>query len=226
MARSFTRAEIRARALFLAELDTATNFAPVSSPDRVGDLINTHMAVTWSEIVAAGPPDWASTTNSYAASSASTQALPASFMVETLVLVADGDQQRPLVQMEDFDRSRFRTPQSSYTLTLEYVPAAPTWTGTDSSGQTFDGIAGFEELICIRVARDLLVRGKRDVSTLMAMEAAERQRIGLRGRRKQGGPRYLRDVESADAYVYPITLGLSAYRIRGTNIELFEPMVV
>lgn len=224
MARSFTRAQIRTRSLFLAELDTATSFAPVTGTDNVGDLINTHMAVTWSEIVAAGPPDYASTTNAYAASSATSQALPSDFMQETLVYVHDGDQRRPLVVMEDFDRSRFRTPSQSYTISLEYVPTAPTWTGADSGAQTFDGIAGFEELICIRVARDLLIRGKRDASALMALEAAEKKRIADRGTRKQGGPRYLRDVECMD-WPYPWTTLLSAYRIRGSNIELFEPLV-
>lgn len=223
MARSFTRAQIRTRALFLAELDTATNYAPTAN---VNDLINAHVAMTWAEIVEAGPPaDYAASTNAYAASSAATQTLPADFMRETLVLLHDGTQRRPLVLMEDFARGRHQAPTSSYTITLEYVPTAPTWTGADSGSQTFDGIAGFEELICIRVARDLLIRGKRDVSALMALEAAERARIATRGHRKRGGPRYLRDVDAAYVSPYPTTVTVSSYRIRGENIELYEPLV-
>jgi hypothetical protein len=221
VARSFTRAEIRARALFHAELDTATNFAPTSN---VSDLINAHVAMVWSEIVDAGPPDWASSTEAYAASSAATQALPASFLQETLVLVTDGSQKRPLVPAEDFDRGRLQAPTQSYTLTLEYVPTAPTWTGADGAGQTFDGIAGFEELICLRVAIDLLDRGKRDSSALVRKAVAEEARIAKRGRRKRGGPRYLRDVETAQR-LGTSSVPLVAYRVCGANIELYESLV-
>lgn len=230
MARSFTRAQIRTRALFLAELDSATNFGPTAN---VNDLINTHLAVAWGEIVAAGPPDYVNLTQSYSNQTASSQTLPADFYQETLVLLHDGTRRVPLTLLEDFDRANYQAPTSSYSVTVEYVPSAPVWTGSDGASQVFDGVCGHEELICIRVARDLLLRAKRNISALMTLEAAEISRIAARGRIKRGGPRYLRDVESAAKYRSP-TQQITKFRIRGGGatagtisyaLELYEPLV-
>lgn len=230
MARSFTRAQIRTRALFLAELDTATNYAPTTN---VNDLINQHLAVTWAEIVAAGPPSYVNLSQTYSNQTASSQTLPADFYQETLVLLHDSTRRQPLTHLEDFERGLYQAPSSTYSVTVEYVPSAPVWTGSDGSSQVFDGVAGFEELICIRVARDLLLRGKRDISSLMALEAAEISRIASRGRVKRGGPRYLRDVEAARPSLSS-TQTITKYRIRGGGatagtiayaLELYEPLV-
>jgi hypothetical protein len=232
MARSFTRAQIRTRALFLAELDTATSFAPTTNVD---DLINTHVAVTWGEIVALGPPDYVNLSQSYSTQTASSQTLPAGFYQETLVLLHDGTQRIPLTLLEDFDRGHYQAPSSTYSVTVEYVPAAPVWTAgaADTSSMVFDGLCGFEELICIRVARDLLFRGKRDLSAVMALEAAETERIAKRGGMKRGGPRYLRDVEATSRRCWS-TQTITKYRIRGAgptagtfaySLELYEPLV-
>lgn len=232
MARSFTRAQLRTRALFLAELDSATNFGPTTN---VNDLINTHVAATWREIVNAGPPDYVRLSNTYSTQTASSQTLPSDFYQETLVLLHDGTRRIPLELLEDFERSFYQAPSTTYSLTVEYVPTAPVWTSADADASTmvFDGICGFEELVCIRVAIDLMLRRKHDISALTAREARELDSIKRLAKMKRGGPRYLRDVESPRRSL-TTSQTITKYRIRGTGasagtvpyvVELYEPQV-
>jgi hypothetical protein len=43
--------------------------------------------------------------------------------------------------------------------------------------------------------------------------------------RRSRGPRWILDVDARDARIFPSAVGIRGYRLRGANIELYEPVL-
>jgi hypothetical protein len=218
VARSATRGQIRTRAFQLANVINDPSF-PVTKGD---DLINLHTPAVYDELVIAGPPDaYSAETQVSVTAGTTTYALPVDFLSLTNVLVHEGDDyKRPIDPIGDRQRQHYRSPQSSATITIEYIPSCPTF---DNDADTFDGISGWEELISARVARDILVERQGDTSTVMAIIGASNARIrSSANQRQRVGPKYLPDVESD--ICWPYSVQIDAWRLRGDNIEFYTSL--
>jgi hypothetical protein len=87
-------------------------------------------------------------------------------------------------------------PQGTYTITLQYVPAA---TRLANPGDTFDGINGWEELVICDAGAKVLEKGEYDPMPLRSRVAALTQRVlALAGERDAGKPEKVTDVYVAE----------------------------
>lgn len=216
MSRNVSRSTLRARAMQLANIQNDPTF----STDEVNDLINQHMPAVYDMLVAAGPPDYyAADYDINISAGIIPYSIPDDFLSLVNVWVQETDEWlRPLDTFQDRARQTYRGPAMDCTVTLEYVPTCPVF---DEDTDTFDGVDGWEDLICARVARDILVKREGDASMAMNLMAdAERRLRGPATQRKRGGPKYLIDVEADTGWPYRIQL--DAYRLRGSNIEFYS----
>lgn len=225
MARSYTQAEMRDRSLFLADMVGATDFAILAN---VYDLINVHMAMVWGELVQAAPPDHYSSETTIV-TTGSAVALPADFLAAIMLFADEGSQRRrPVRQIDAIDRVYYKPADAGLTTYLEYAQTAPKW-ATDGSAvsQSFDGVLGFEELICARVARDLRIREMTMSPDLqLKIDELNAQVKTMARTRNRGQPRRITDADSFDLISYTYSSNVNAYRIRGSNIELYTSAVV
>lgn len=221
---------MHARARFHADLEGSG--AGVSDV-RVNELINTHLCTVWLELVNAGPSDYYSADQPYTTSTGIlSYPLPDNFLRATRVLrVQDSQRSFPITPIEGDLRGDYRPPQGQFQLTMEYIPTAPvidTSAGGDSTA--FDGVAGYEELICKLVARDMAAKeGSADVRDRLDAESRfllER----IRSTAKRTG--YSRDIVDREAeqrgdYWYSTGVNtIRAFRIRAGNIEFYDRRVV
>jgi hypothetical protein len=219
VARSVTRAVLRARAQQLANVENDPNVTAA----EINELINLHLTSVYDLLVGAGPADY------YAAETIITvvpgviaSGLPADFMQLVGVFAHETtDIRRPVDPMQERDRSSFKACSSAWSVTLEYIPACPTMT---LDADTFDGVDGWDELISAKVARDILAKREGDVSVVMAIMAQTEARIRTRASpRDRGGPKYIMDVECS-SNDWPRSVRVDAYRLRAGNLELFESL--
>lgn len=219
MARSFTLAQMRTRALQLADME---NDGHVSTSEA-NDAINAGVAYTWNELVRLDPSQYSSDATITTTSGTSSYALPSDFRscVALYNVEASDGSRRPIQLVNNYDRAYFKAPTAAYSLILEYA-ASPALLSNDSD--TFDGVCGFEEVVAAHAARRFLQKDEGDISVvqtilndwLMTMQ---------RDFRRSRGPRFLLDVDAVDARIYPTTVGIRGYRLRGANIEVYEPVL-
>lgn len=220
MARSWTLAQIRLRAKRAADMENSTF---VSDPEWQ-DIINAELCEVYDMLVQAGPPDYYSVTQGYTTVAGTlAYALPADFRSATVCYAKENvDQRRPLLEINDYRRAWYRPPQAAYNLELEYVPAPPTLV---SDSDTFDGVSGWEELIVAMSARDALMKEESDLTQIEGKIANLKGRIKTASSQRGAGPQYITDVDSANVWLYPSVVKVRAMRIRGDNIEFYEPSV-
>lgn len=219
------------RVATLLDLKTrARNLADVENDENISDalltsLANRHLCKVYDALIDASPPDYyaASATLSVNAGN-SLYALPVSFRSLLGVFVqrnATGGL-RTLRPMPAGSRSSYSNPTGGSTVTLEFIPTPPTLV---SDGDTFDGVSGFEELVALMMARDVMVKRQDDPSVLMSNIEEEKNRILIRSRhRDRSGPKritYLGD-ERANGVSFFGGAQLACYRLRGDTIEFFE----
>lgn len=70
----------------------------------------------------------------------------------------------------------FPTPTTATTVEMRYVPTAPILTADTA---TFDGVNGWERMICYRVAAEMLSIASKSPSTMMTLYQAEREKIEI-----------------------------------------------
>lgn len=84
------------------------------------------------------------------------------------------------------------TPASAVTATLQYIPAFADLTG-DSS--TFDGVNGWERLVTLRTAVEMLAIAKQSTAEIRSLYEAEKERVqGLADDRAAEHPAQIEDV--------------------------------
>lgn len=219
MSRTYTRGELRTRSLFLANaLTSATGFYTTANID---DLINVHSARVYDLLVEAGPPDYFSltasvTTNPFTVGSA-IRSLTGVFATES------NGRSRKLLPMPDAYLDRFVAAPAAITATVEYIPVLPIIaTGGGNDSTTFDGISGWEELICLRVARDILTRERQDVSNLQGQIIEYEANIKSSARKHDRSGSYpIAIVDFCARDWWPWTNQLAHYRLRGASVEFF-----
>ena len=223
MARTVTLLSLRTWSRQLANVEGDPNVTDA----ELTALANRHLTEVYDALVDAGPPDYyAATTTVTTVAGTSLYALPADFRTLLEVYAQQSSTQVRLVHpMRPGERGRYRTPTTSWSLTVDYVPAPPTLV---NDGDTFDGVSGWEELIANLMARDVMVKRESDPGAVMASIGALQARIQTRSRsRDRGHPKYTADLDAQSA-VQPretITLNrISAYRLRAGNLELFEAL--
>ncbi|HMY78469.1 MAG TPA: hypothetical protein PLT98_06945 [Thauera aminoaromatica] len=186
------------------------------------DLCNRHLTEVYDLLVASGPSDYYA--SDYALTTQSgviPYALPSDFRSLVNVYVTDGGRYLPLLPMRDMQRAGYEAPSGAYSVTLEYVPAPPTFT---ADGDTFDGVSGWEELISAMMARDALVKEESDPSAVMAIIDRLTARIRSASSYRSRGPKMCTNVldASTDYPAWSNGAPLHSYRLRGGNIELFR----
>lgn len=226
MSRTATLLELRTWARELSDTESDVNIDDA----ELTALANRHLCEVWDRLVDASPPDYyASTAASFTTSAGViTYGLPVGFRNLLEVNVHEStDERRPLVPMPAGARGRYKAPTAEWTVSYDYVPAPPKLV---ANGDTFDGISGFEELIANLMARDVMVKRESDPGVVMANIARLEARITSRARsRDKGQPKRIVDLDDM-SNVPPCgwsgSSRLAVYRLRGDNLELYEPLWV
>jgi hypothetical protein len=221
-----------ARTVTLSSLRTwARQLADVESDPNIGDaeltaLANRHLTEVYDALVNAGPPEYyASSTTVTTVAGTTLYALPADFRTLLDVYSHESDTDLRLIPpVGNWQRGRYVAPTGVWTCTVEYVPTA---SALVADGDTFDGVSGWEELIANMMARDVMVKREADPSIVINTIDRMQARISTRARsRDRGHPKYTTDAD-AQAIHFPwgSSTGsrIDAYRLRGDNIELYEP---
>lgn len=223
MARTVTLLELRTWARELSDTENDPN---ITDPELTA-LANRHLCEVYDVLVDAGPPEYYSESVTVAVSANSTgEPLEADFRNLLDVYVHDSSgsgRKRRLQPMPHGALGRYQPPSAAVTLTVEYVPAAPV---LEEDNDTFDGVSGWEELIANFMARDVLTKRKHDPSVVMANIGRLEQRIRSRARnRDKGSPKQITDLdEQQETHWWLITAKVQVYRLRGGNIEVYEPI--
>lgn len=210
----------------------ARRLANVESDPNIQDselttLANLHYPSVYDELVSSSPPDYFSATTTITTDIGTiVYPLLASFkdLLEVHVNESD-DVRRPLYPMPHGARGRFKAPTGAWTISVDYIPAAVVLA---DAGDTVDGISGYEELIAALMARDVMVKRNADPSPVFAViERANLRLKQMSKNRDKGHPKRTTDLD--DAVIDWPWIGasgsrLACYRLRGDNLELYEPL--
>lgn len=86
----------------------------------------------------------------------------------------------------------FPTPSVETAYELRYIPAS---TELTADAQTFDGVNGWDRMICYRVAAEMLMIGGKSAGTLLALYEKEREKIEILAHQSTASsPDRVRDV--------------------------------
>lgn len=223
MARAFTLTQMTTRALQLADMETS---GFIGSSEAT-DAINAGIAYVWGELIRVSPEQYSSDATLTTVAGTIAYSLPSDFlraMAVYAVEASDGSR-RPIEPVNTFNRAYFKAPTAVYSLVLDYIPTA---VKLSSGSDTFDGVCGYEEIVCAHAARRFLQKEESDVSVVQGILAEWRASLG-QNFRSTSGPRYVTDVDASDANIYPTAVGIRGWRLRGANtsptIELYEPVL-
>lgn len=222
MARTVTLSSMRTWARQLSDTENDSNITDA----ELTALVNRHLCEVYDLLVESGPPEY------YAGSTTVTTSngvIPSSLTSDFRNLVGvyvheTSAERRPLFPMPEGTRGRYKAPSDEWTVTLEYVPAAPVL----ADGDTFDGVSGWEALIVNRVALDVMKKREADPSVILADIAGLEHRVRMRARnRDRGSPKRtvdLDEIECDGPFGWTANSRLACYRLRAGNIELYEPL--
>lgn len=219
MARNVARLALRTRVRQLSDTENDANITDT----EINNLLNLHMPHVYGILVAAGAPDYYSSSTTITTTSGTTSyALPADFRsLVNMYVVESADIRRIIGPMRESYRDQYKAPSASnWQVSMEYIPCCPVWT---DDADNFDGVEGWDWLISALCARDILIKQRRDASTIVAMAIQHEQLIkSMSSNRDKGGARYVQDVEYGASW--PRTVRLDAYRLRAGNVELYESL--
>jgi len=221
-----------ARAVSLLQLRTwARQLSDTENDPNVTDaeltaLANRHIPEVYDRLVDAGPADYyAATTQITTASGLAAYALQVDFRNLVAVFVRESaDQRRPIFAMAEGARGRYKAPTGAWTLDVEYIPVPVL---LEASGDTFDGVSGFEELIANLMARDVMTKRESDPSVVMSSIARLEARIVSRSRNRDRGPKRITDLDDAagsPSFGWTGSSRIACYRLRAGNLELYESL--
>lgn len=223
MASNVTLTQLLTRTRFLANIVNATTAYPDAT---LLPLINNGLCEVYDKLVAASPPDYYLSKTSPAQVTTSTTywiSWPADF--RTLVNVYEvestsGLQRRLLRPLNDEQASKVATyaPVGAWYV-IEYVPA-PTLLVNGSD--TFDGVSGWEELICAYAARDVREQQNRDISGLQLKIDRLEARIQEQSKRDRGHSWSVSNVYEKTPWYYNEAANLIwGYQAQGSGLKLY-----
>ena len=191
------------------------------------DAINAGIAYVWGELIRVSPDQYSSDFDISTIAGTLAYPLPKDFLrLAALYSIEESDgSRRPIQNINLFSRAYYRAPQAVYSLVLDYIPTAVTLV---NASDTFDGVCGYEEIVSAHAARRFLQKEESDVSVVQGIISEWRASLG-QNFRSSTGPKFMTDVDAYDARIYPTTIGVRGYRLRGSNampiIELYEPVL-
>ncbi len=222
-ARTFTIDQIIAK----AEKETDTeNDTHLSSAEKF-DMANTAIAETWDAIIDAGLGEKYVKSKSFPTvagtleySLFSTASDGDFYRIHQLYVDEGSGMLRPLPALNPAEIQSFRPPQSAVTMKLYYIPYSPILT----TGQTFDGINGWEDHAVLTMAM-MIKRKKEDSVQQYRMRKAELEaRMRKMGQVDFAEPRRVvrkrRSRVGAFDYI-PYNSNVNAYLVRGDKLEIF-----
>jgi hypothetical protein len=218
MARNVTRLQLRTRARQRADVENDS----FVSDTEINDLINVYLAELWDILIAASPPDYYSSTWTFATTPGTVSyAVPGDFLALVAAYVVESGVKIPLDAVGDLDLTPLQAPTTAATVEVRYVPAPPTLsTDSDPTTGTLDGVSGWDQLVTCWVARAVLVKDKRDTSQIDAEIAHLEQRIRSNAPRRHAGmPRSVQDVESIGSW--PFGQAVAAHQLRAGYLDLY-----
>jgi len=217
-----TLLEYRTRA---RELSNTVNDGNVTDT-WLDSLANLHLSKVYDRLVDAGPPDlYASTTQFTTDANVAENALSITFRNLTGVWVVESDGRcRPIAPMPLGALGNYKAPTAAATIRLEYIPTPPV---LEDDADTFDGVSGWDDLISNHMALDVMTKQQTDPSEVRNNIAREEQRITIRSKGRDRGPKFIADLDEVATWQWPYGWSggsrISVYRLRGGNIELYEP---
>ncbi len=218
MARTVTREVLRDRIRQRADVVSNNHV----TDDELNDLINEAVTENWDLVVSCAPPDYfASAEDISVLASISEYSLPADFYRLRAVQVLEGTgEYRPIGPVQDADIQRFRAPDDTATVRIRYIPIAPT---LDEDSDAFDGVNGWEELVVLNAAIDVLNKRGQDPSMLMGKRDrfVERMRFNV-GRDAGDPPRIRRASRRYDDRFRVYQNRIDGYILRAGNIEIYR----
>ena len=215
MARTITRAQLVARVRQRADVQND----PHVDAAEVIDLLNEKITRVWDLLVMAAPPDYYTTDIEYTTATAQeSYDLPLDFYKVRRVWEVIGTRVKPLDYIDDSQRHLFETATGGQTVRLRYIQCAPT---LDDDAATFDGVNGWEELIVLDAAIDILNKQERNPAALLERRAGEERRIQGMAFRDAGSPGKIRRKMLVDPYT-AWTGQLTAYMPLGDSICFYR----
>lgn len=194
----------------------------LSSPEKF-EIMNSAIAETWDAIIDAGLGEkWIKSVafNTVAGQ----QAYPLftiapDFYRVSQVYVNEGNgQSRPIRSINQSEIQMFRPPQTNQAMVLYYVPYSPILT----TGQTFDGINGWEEHTLMTACAHVKMKREEDYSTYNRRKQELVARMRAMGKTDLAEPPRVARKRKRQWDPYMIYVNnINCYMIRGDAIELF-----
>jgi hypothetical protein len=220
LARSVSRGTVKGRARALANVVNDPNVTEA----EVNGLFDVHVGAYWDLLNQSGVSDFSSTTSTFSCVVGQTlyplSTIAPDLLSLTAVYAVDSpDLRRPIDPFNERQRGLFKPPQQAWNIEIEYIPCAPLLT---EDAQTIDGVDGWDVLVSNLMARDICAKRGRDPGLILANIAAAEKRIASYGSmRYRGGPKYL-SSDTPTNWWYPPVTALGGWRLRGTNLELYD----
>lgn len=195
---------------------------------EMNQLCNTNLSWLYDMLVAASPPYYYSTDGTVSVVAGTTSyTLPADFrsLIQVFWQVSAGVY-RPIYPIVDTNRESYQPPQVSGTVILRYVPAPPVLSTDSGATGTFDGVSGWDELIVMRMARDMLTKEESDVQWLDMKIAELVDRISRNAKgRSVGIPQQTQNFRGRswkNSNYYPGVQSVNGFQLRAGNLDLFN----
>lgn len=135
------------------------------------------------------------------------------------VYVNEGSNQyRPLTPVNEWYIQSYRPPAAAVSMRVDYIPCAPVLTTT---GDSVDGVNGWEELIVVYAALDFRARRQEEPGWLQKREQELEARIKKMAYRDAGVPDRIIQRERFRNPFNVYNQDVNGYRVSGLNLELF-----
>lgn len=218
MARSVLLSTIADRARYMADQRSGSNF---TSDAEMLSIINDNYTELYDILVEANENYYVTTTTIALTAGTSSYALAADFYkiigVDFAVSGSSYVTLKPYMEAERNQSLTTSTAIPTGTVRIRYVPAPTTFTALS---QSVDGIAGWDRLLTLMVAMEMLDAEESDTKNLQAKYARTLDRIqSMSQNRDQGMPGRMVDIYSANNFSM---YGALKYRLYGSNLEFIS----
>lgn len=204
------------------QLTDTENDTHVSSTEWFS-IMNSAIAETWDTIVNAGLGEkWVTSVSISVVAGTSVYDLftaASNFYRVHAVYVSENGQLRPLRRMNPAEIQAFKAPTQACTVKLYYIPYSPVLT----TGQSFDGINGWEELVLMTAACAVKLKREEDYNVFYRRKKELEQRVKSMGNVDFGEPIRVSRKRRYGRNEYSLySNNLNGYVLRGDNIELYS----